>query len=217
MRKSIVVLTAALLGLVGCRGEVHSDLKLSTLAAALAGAEQTVAARLGIEVGTQENCDAYKAPLQVALTRGFAAAVFLQCRTEKDTVFADYRVSLAVTDAAAAIKHALVVQVEAQAGRNVVWLRRSRAQINRITEALPKDMRDAMGGPLDPEISVRLDNDSAEKIAVTLPAAFVNGVPQQVSSVVTLRPAGAVSMALSDLGNAALYREGSLLFSWPQP
>lgn len=203
----------ALASLAACKVGLEVRAFTSDIVAiATGGPPLTTAATLSLEASTDEKCANYGPTMVEAIASGFGSAEFIACRRDNLTTWADFRVSLPITKAGTEVTTPLAIWVGTMGGGHSVELQSNGPEIEKLVNALPDDVTDMLTGPLEPVISVVVQNDLPTAATISMHGAFIDGTPHQLPRETTLDRRGEILIRLSDVGNASLATIGSLLF-----
>ena len=214
MRFAVLGLVATVLALAGCRGEVRTDLNLSTLAAVEDGKAFAVPVRLGFDMGSAAFCQDHLPSLMVLLDSGYGDSHFLGCRHSGGRVLAEFTVPMPVT-AGPHGKSPVYLRVQDRDGVTVAALARDEVVIADMRDLLHPDLRPAFQGPFEVAILARLYNDTAAPVTLSLPPAVVNGRTRAAASAITLARGSALSVAPTVPADKGLLQTILPLFWWP--
>lgn len=214
MRFAVLGLVAAVLALAGCRGEVRTDLNVSTLAAAEGGKVFRVPVQLGFDMGSEAACQAHMPSLMVLLDSGYGDSRFLGCRHGGGRVLAEFSVPMPVTSGPH-FKSPVYLLVQDRDGMTVAEFARDELAIADLRMLLNPDLRPAYNGPFEVAITARLHNDTDAAVTVSLPPAMVNGRMQAAASAVSLAAGDVLSVAPSAATDKGLLTSRLPLFWWP--
>lgn len=212
------LLFGSLVILIGCKAEFDAKIYLSDVIAIASGSASTDAkAILSIDATSADNCAEFKDAIRLALMKGFSTAEFVACRSAELTTFADFRVSVPMIKLYSDLTTALGLVVGQVDKKIFVSLHPVKAKIDAIKAALPSEMTTLASDQIDPQVSMTVINDLTDPMKVATQGAFVDGQPYQFTQTFDLARRDELRIALSDVGNASLYRVGSLMFLLEAP
>lgn len=219
MDRKALLASLCLLAIPACKTQIHANIFTTDVAsAARDNAQIDAVATLSLEASSEEKCAEAKDAMADALSKGFSSVEFTACRQDKFDTWADFRVAVPVRQAQTEADAALMIwAAELEPGVIGATLRPNQSKIDAVIAALPSDMRNLVTGPMDTAISVTVQNDLGKDTAITMQGAFIDGEPYQLPHDSSVPHRGELKITLSDVGNAAIHKGGSLLFYMKTP
>lgn len=216
--KSHIALMAAALALTACRAGVDLTIFTSDIAAVAAkGGALDALATISIEASSAEKCAEARGDIQKALEKGFPKVEFVACRKAGMDTWADFRVPVTMTRDEEAFREPLGIGIGQADGTFTVNLFQNKSAVKIIIAALPEEIGRLVSGPLEPQVSVTIQNDLPGAAQITTHGMFVDGEPYQLPVTRDVARRAELRLVLSDVGNAALNGHGSYLFKMIAP
>lgn len=204
MRRFLGAVFAAAL-VAGCQHETTVNLFTADLVAAADGVPDLQAtASLLVNTGSKAACNQHSAVIAAALAKGFSAPEFLGCTDKGFEVFAEYRVRLDLRPMDSADATALYIGVARRSSLVVAVIQASPGAIDRVTKALPENLRNPYNGPAKIAAQFVIQNDLADAVTVSVSGVFLDGKPIPQQAEVKMDRRDEARIVLSDVGNAAL-------------
>lgn len=212
------ILFPTVTSLGACKAGVDANFFTSdVVAVARDGAPIDVTVTVSVDALTAEKCAENKDVIGAALRDGFSDVKFVECRQGDMTTFAAYRVAVPMVKPDTKTDGALAFWAGETAGQIGVALKPDLARIDKIIATLPNDVQSGLSGKLEPMISLTLQNDLSGPATVKMHGAFVDGDPYQLPTDFEVERRDELRIVLSDVGNAAFYNGGSLMFFLNSP
>ncbi|WP_444452547.1 DUF7424 family protein [Rhodobacter capsulatus] len=215
MKRSLCLIAIAALS--GCKAPITATIYTSDIETVAAGGGALVAsADIGIDTISAENCAKHGPAIATAIAAGIPGATFVGCTQNGMSQFAIVRADLPVVALGSKSGSALQIEAGNVDGRTAAVMRSDKTRIDMIKAALPRDIRAGADQPLEPQITIIVQNDATEPARVGMHGAFIDGEPYQLEHVTEIKRRGTVKITLSDVGNASAVGDGALLF-WIAP
>lgn len=208
MRK-IILATAALAALTGCKTQIATDLFTSDLIAAANGATLTAPLTIGLETGSEAECTKNAPAILTAVQSKFTEAEFIGCATESFDHFARFRVQATVTQASSAPGAPFAIGATRDGAALHITYLTDPAAVRAIWNALPKDMTEYKRFEFKPILTATINNDLPGDVTLTTDDVFANGQPVQGTRQHSLARRAQIDIALSDVTNAAFEGDGT--------
>ncbi len=224
MNKSIVLITVALLTLVGCKQEITSTLYVRDIVDAVSSKKtMTTAAVIKLEMPTSKSCGEKKEKLTHIISPFFINLQKIQCIKEGSTAFyyGVFELPLLKVADDGNLNQDYKGGVSAQLSKNKEKIDIYLAMKLDLLSALDKDLRsEFMGsGGIDPEemkIKIAINNDDRESYNLFVEGAFLDGqaiIPRFGQTVELKRRAESV-IRLANVSVFALTGKGKTSFAY---